>query len=101
MFAAFWVFEKWRNERADELKALSIQVTTSENWSADSGVGGWVDFEGDVAWGRVTAWLEGFADLEIILVENSANIYSRHSDSLCEADLDDWYSTLRGAPRSR
>ncbi len=89
--------DEWLSVNSARLDAYALTVTRSENWDQASKDGSWFDLEGMGAWGRLTFWPNGRADIEIIDVATTRTVKSS-SDVTLDADrLDGWLTELLAA----
>lgn len=89
--------DEWLLTNSARLDARGLTVTRSESWGQASQQGLWFDLEGARAWGRVTLWPYGKADIEIIDAETTRSVKSSPDVALNSDRLDDWLAALLAA----
>lgn len=89
--------DEWLEEHAARLGAARLHVTRSENWPQRAGQGAHFDLEGDNAWGRVTFWPNGVADMAVLDARTGESICWWVGMKFWDADLAEWLEALEEA----
>jgi hypothetical protein len=92
--------DEWLSANSARLSAYALTVTRSENWDQSSTDGSWLDLEGIDAWGRLTFWPNGRADIEIIDVATTHTVRSSSGITLDADRLEGWLTELLAATGS-
>jgi hypothetical protein len=85
--------DDWLEKKGVRILA-QFSLTKSENWSHRHQQGAWFDLEGLNAWGRVTFWPDGKADMEVLDVKTGETKFYWAGKTLCDNDLAEWLSAL-------
>lgn len=91
------ILEDWLAANRARVSAQELVTTRSENWASSSQDGGWLDLEGARAWGRVTFWPNGRADMEVLDVTTTLAVASWPDLALEPAQLGKWLEALEAA----
>jgi hypothetical protein len=91
------LLEDWLTANRARIDAHELVATRSENWASSSQEGVWLDLEGGCAWGRVTFWPNGRADMEVLDVATTLAVASWHGLALESAQLEEWLTALETA----